>query len=70
VVLLKPFGPLQVYINPPGVAEEEVRLSVLPVQSGPLLPITGVAGGLGSLSDTGPFVIDKQPPPTLTRILS
>ena len=44
LVELNPFGPVQLYVAPGTV--EAVRFKVMPVQSGPLLPAVGAAGGV------------------------
>lgn len=59
-VLLKPAGPLQFQLAVPAVDVVAERFSVLPLQTGPLLTATGVAGGLGSDNVNGPTTFEGQ----------
>lgn len=59
-LLLKPFGPFQVYVTP-GVAELAVSTKLFPLHIGLLLPVIGVAGGVGSDKVKGPTTFDGQP---------
>lgn len=59
-LLAKPFGPFHEYVTP-GVAELAVKFKVLPLQMGPLLPVTGTAGGVGSDKVKGPTILEEHP---------
>lgn len=61
LVLVNPLGPLHDQVAVPGEVVLALSASVLPLHMGELLPATGVAGGVGSTSVTGPTVLEIQP---------
>lgn len=68
-MLLKPFGPLHVYVALPGDVVDAVRFKESPLHTGVLLAATGVAGGVGSVKVKGPAIFELHPF-NVTRMLS
>ena len=60
-LLVNPFGPVQFQVAVPTVVVVADKFNVLPPQMGAMLPMTGVAGGVGSTSVNGPTALEGHP---------
>src|SRR4051812_31043277 len=65
--LVKLLGPVHIY-DPPATAVA-VSVKVLPLQTGPLFPATGAAGGIGSVRVNGPAGLEGHPFNTTTILV-